>query len=299
MVMLKFLVMIAILIWAAKRSVKRDPTESLPFLFQWRRAIVPAIFLVAALFIFPAIGQVGPGERGVVLEFGKVTSRILGEGIYIVTPLANTVEIMDVQVQKHSSPAGGASADIQSVTTEVTVNYSLDPEGVAYVYQKLRRDYEDRIVTPAIAATGKSVVAKFTAEQLVTKRQEVMDLLEQALTERLAEHRIRVDAVALTDFEFSPEFDKAIEEKVTAAQKALTAENDLKRVKFEAEQRVASARGEAEAIRIQAESISQQGGEAYVQMKWVEAWKAGGSQVPQIMTGEGAGFLLNVGPKGS
>lgn len=293
MFVIKFLIVIAVIAWGLRRSIKKDPTGSMPFVFNWRRLVPAVVILVVAAFILPAVGQVGAGQRGVVLEFGKVTPRILGEGIYVVTPLVNTVEIMDVQVHAHKVPATGASKDLQNVTTEITVNYALLPNGVANIYRDLRRDYVERVLAPSVQESVKASTAQFTAEELITRRQDVKDMVQTTLAERLSHHQIRVDAVSVTNFEFSAEFNNAIEQKVTAAQRALTAQNDLKRVEFEADQRIESAKAEAEAIRIQAESISKQGGEAYVQMKWVEKWNG---QLPTVTTGEGAGLLMQINP---
>lgn len=294
MSVLKILIVLGILAWTISRAVRKDPSGEMPFPVTFKRLIPGVFLLIIAAFTLPSIGQVGAGERGVVTQFGKVTGRILGEGIYVVVPLAESVEIMDVQVHAHAVPATGASKDLQNVTTEVTVNHALIPDGVAEVYQELRRDYVIRVLGPSVQEAVKSSTAQFTAEELITKRAEVKDIIQNVLAERLASHSIRVDAVSITDFQFSAEFNDAIEKKVTAAQKALTAENDLKRIQFEADQRIAQARGEAEAIRIQAESISKQGGAEYVRLKWVEAWEKGGSQMPKIITGDQTATLLQI-----
>lgn len=140
------------------------------------------------------------------------------------------------------------------------------------MYQRLRREYQPRVVVPSVQEAVKAVTAKFDAEELITRRTDVRMGVTDALRERLSRYGIQVEDVSITDFQFSKMFADAIEAKVVAQQNALKAENDLTRIKTEAEQRVSEAKGEAEAIRIQAESIAKQGGAEYVRLKAIEKW---------------------------
>ena len=248
------------------------------------------VVVLAFLLLQGGVGTVPAGYTGVVLRFGAVTGRILPSGIYLVTPIAEEVEDMDVQVHAERAKADSASHDLQNVTTEVTLNYALIPDQTGAIYRDLRHEYVSRIIVPTIQEAVKSTTAQYDAEQLITRRPEVRDKIALYLENRLKSHGIRVDQVSLTQFSFSEEFNQAIEAKVTATQKALKAENDLARIKTEAEQRIAQAKGEAEAIRIQAESIAKQGGENYVQLKWIEKWNG---QLPAtLFSGESKSSLL-------
>jgi len=194
-----------------------------------------------------AIGQVDAGARGVVLRFGAVTNRILNEGFYFITPVLETVQIMDVQIQKFESPARAASKDLQDVTTEVTVNYKLNPNEVHTVYQTLRSDYVSRVLVPAVEESVKAVAANYDAEELITKRPMVRADIEQALTGKISKFGILVEAVSITDFQFSTVFAQSIEAKVVAVQAALEAENKLMQIEIEALQTEAIAKGQADA----------------------------------------------------
>jgi regulator of protease activity HflC (stomatin/prohibitin superfamily) len=127
---------------------------------------------------------------------------------------------------------------------------------VGRVFQTLGRDYEDRIIKPAIQEAVKGSTAQFDAEKLITERPKIKEMISILLVERLKTHGIRVDAVSLTDFSFSPDFTKAIEAKVTASQLALKATRDLERIKMEAQQKIESAKAEAEALRLQKEQVT-------------------------------------------
>jgi prohibitin 2 len=105
------------------------------------------------------------------------------------------------------------------------------------------------VIEPAAQEATKAVSAQYTAEELVTKRIEVSQKIRDALEQRLRRHGVIVDNLAAVNYDFSQVFDKAIEAKVEAEQKKLTAERDLERIKVEAEQALAKARGEAEALK--------------------------------------------------
>jgi regulator of protease activity HflC (stomatin/prohibitin superfamily) len=269
-------------------------------------AAVIITILVVASIVFGSIAIVGAGQRGVLLTWGKVEPRILDEGINTITPLLNQVVIVSVQTQKYSAKASSASADLQIVSTEVTLNYHLQPQSVNWIYQQLTLAYEDRIIAPAIQESVKASTAKFTAEELITKRQLIKDSIENVLKERLANYSIIVESVYLTDFAFGTEFTQAIEAKVTAQQLALKAENDLRRIEVEAQQAIATANGtaiakltiataEAKAIQLQGEALK--ANPEIIRLRTVEKWTG---LMPQylIMSGNEnsalAGLILNL-----
>ena len=208
---------------------------------------IGGIIFIVGVFMSLAIGQVDAGSRGVVLRFGAVSGRVLNEGFFFVTPVLDTVQIMDVQIQKHESQARALSADLQDVTTEVTVNYKLNPTEVDTVYQTLRQDYVSRVLLPAVDESIKAVSANFDAEELITKRAVVRADIEEALKVKIATFGIMVEAVSITDFQFSQVFAQSIEAKVVAVQAALEAENKLRQIYIEAQQAEAKAKGEADA----------------------------------------------------
>lgn len=233
--------------------------------------------------------QIDAGHRGVVLRWGAVTDTILDEGIHWVTPIVNSVVEMDVTVQKEERQSSASSKDLQQVSTQVTINYELDKLKVNTIYQNLRGDFSARIISPAIEEFVKKTTAQYTAEELITKRESVKTDLKNALTENLAKNHILVSDIFITDFNFSDEFNKAIEAKVTAEQTALGAKNKLEQVKYEAEQQVTQARAEAESIRIQAQAVTQQGGKDYVQLKAIEKWN--GELPAQMIPGSTVPFI--------
>jgi prohibitin 2 len=234
-----------------------------------------------------ACAVVPAGHRGVQLQQSAVTGAILNEGWHIQAPFLQRVEVLSVQTQAYHSKASAASRNLQAVDTEVTLTYKLDPQRVAEVYQNLGIGYEGRIVAPAILEKVKAVTAEFEAERLITERSRVRQEIEDSIRTYLRQFGIEVVSVQLTNFDFSKEFNDSIEKKQVAEQRALTAKNDLDRIRIEAEQRISQAKGEAEAIRIQGEAL--QNNPRLVELEAVKKWDGrlpatnlGGGAVPFI-----------------
>ena len=198
---------------------------------------------------------------------------------------------MDVKVQKVQTDASSASSDLQDVTLSVALNYHIIPDKANIVYQKIGVEFKERIIDPAIQEVTKAVSAKYSAEELITKRPAVSTAMKEALTEKLMASNIAVDAVSIVTFSFSKVFMDAIEAKQTAEQHALKAKRDLDRIKIEAEQTVAAATAEAEALRLQKMNISPDLIELRkieANLKAIEKWNG---ILPQVTGGGAVPFI--------
>jgi len=244
-----------------------------------------ALSLIAIVFIFSAFGTIGAGERGILLQFGAVQNKVFGEGLYFKIPFIQNIVKIDVKIQKDEVPASASSKDLQVVTSRIALNYHLDPGAVNQIWQDVGKNYNTRIIAPSIQEAVKAVTARFTAEELITKREEVKDQIKINLAERLLERFIIVDEFNIIDFEFSPAFNEAIEAKVKAEQLKLKADRDLERIKIEKEQMIAAAQGKAEAIRIEAQALRQNA--QVVELRWIEKWNG---EVPTYW-GEASPFI--------
>jgi regulator of protease activity HflC (stomatin/prohibitin superfamily) len=259
------------------------------------KKITAAVVVIAFLvLVSSSMGVVGAGYRGVLLRFGAVTGAIKEEGLYFKVPLAEQVVPMSTQIQKYTAPANSSSKDLQVVSTEVTLNYQLNPASVGEIYRNLRTDYENRVIQPYIQEAIKSTTANFDAEQLITQRPRVREALQQLLTERLTPLGIHVVQLSITDFQFSSTFQDSIEAKVKAVQQALEAENALRRVEFEAQQAITRAQAEARALELQKAQITPQLLELRqieVQRTAVEKWNG---VMPSVVTSGGPVPMLDV-----
>jgi len=264
-----------------------------------KSAVVLIIIGMTLLFLIilkPWV-QIGAGERGVVLNFGAVKPTVLGEGLHFRVPLQQQITIMDVKVQKASTDASASSSDLQEVSSTVAINYHIIPDKANIVYQSIGTEFKERIIDPAVQEVVKAVSARYTAENLITKRSAVSDAMKSTLTERLLEYNIAVDAFSIVEFSFSKIFMDAIESKQTAEQLALKAQRDLERIKIEAEQKITSAKAEAEALRLQRANISIDLIELRkieANIKAIEKWNG---ILPQV-TGSGAVPFIGVGDIG-
>lgn len=248
--------------------------------------------LVVLVLLFGSFGTIGAGEVGIKTTFSSV-SGTLNPGLYFKLPIVQGVEVMDVQTQKEQvKSVEAASQDLQTVTTDVAINYHLEASKAAAIYQNVGTDYASRVIDPAIQESVKANTAKYTAEQLITQRETVRQGIIDLLTQKMMQFGIQVDAINITNFAFSDDFTKAIEAKVTAVQNAEAAKNKLAQVQYEADQRVAQAKGEAEAIRIQSQAIESQGGQNYVQLQAIKAWDG---HLPQQMIPGSTVPFINLG----
>ncbi len=227
--------------------------------------------LIVVSLLFSSFVIIDAGERGVVLRLGKI-DRVLQPGIGFRIPAVDQVVKMEVRTIKEEVGAAAASNDLQVVTSNVAIQYNLIPDEVGLLYEEVGTSYITRIISPAIQDAIKATTANFNAEELITKRNLASAQMEDILRTRLLEAHINVSNVDIVDFSFSDSFNAAIEAKVTAEQDALREENRLRQVEFEAQQRVEIATAEAEAIRIQAQAIQQQGGKDFVQLRAIDKW---------------------------
>lgn len=252
------------------------------------------LLVLALVVLFGSFGTVDAGERGVKTKFGEVVGTY-EPGLYFKMPIIETVHRMNVRTQtvayEMDAPLYAASKDQQDVDIAVVINYHIDPSAIAHIYTQYGTtdSYEADVIRPAVRDSIKAAVSKFTAEEITSQRENLSSTSIVLLAERLAEFSVSIERVNITNVKFSPEYTASIEAKVTAEQNALKAENDLARVQFEAQQRIEQAKAEAEAIRIQAEAVTQQGGKDYVQLQAIEKWN--GALPNQFVPGSAIPFL--------
>lgn len=252
----------------------------------FKTIVKAAIALFVLIFIFSCFGTISAGERGVKTRNNAVIGTI-EPGLYFKLPFIDTVHTMDVKTRTinydkngnegdaaDTSQLFGASKDLQDVKIGVVVTYNVDPTKVVDIFTQYKSvdAFESTVLEPKVREIVKSTSAEFTAEELVTKRAEYSDKVTQKLTEEFTAKSAILQNFSVTNFEFSAEFTKAIEAKVTATQNAEAAKNKLEQIKYEAQQTIETAKATAEAQRIQAQSLAAQGGADYVQLKAIDKW---------------------------
>lgn len=248
--------------------------------------------LFVAVVAFESITIVPAGHVGVQVTMGEVNQAVLPEGAQFVNPISN-VKHVDVRLARANlNNASAGTKDIQQVHTDIVINYRLTPEKVPHIFKEFGLDVDTKVLGPAINESFKSAVGHYTSEELITKRDAVNADIMSRLSEKLAPFNIVVNNVSLVNFGFSKAYQDAIEQKVIATQAKLRADQDYERIQVEAKSRIAQAKGEAEAIAIQAQAIQSNGGQQYVQLQWIEKWNG---QMPNTVVNGSQGMMLNVG----
>lgn len=247
-----------------------------------------ALLLLLAAIVFTPFVIVNAGERGVLMQFGQVQEKVLGEGIHPIIPIVHSVKKLSVRVQKQDISAEASSKDLQELFTDVALNWHIIPEEANAIFQEIGDETAvvERIINPAIEEVLKAVIAEYTAEEIITKREEVKSKVDDALTARLTSYHIKVDDISLVHIHFSQRFSEAVETKQIAEQEAKKAGFVVLKAQKEAEAKVNLARGEAEAQRLIKESLTTE----ILLKQAIEKWKGD----PPLIIGEGGSKLLDL-----
>lgn len=260
---------------------------------EWENILVAVVIIflsLAVIGLFNIFYVVHAGERAILVTWGNPANSPESEGLHLKMPFVQEVVKMDIKTQKYAIKASAASKDLQIVNAEIAVNYQLSENKVVEIYKTIGLDYQERVIQPIVQEVVKASTAEYTAEELITRRPEVKVKIDTSLREKMASKGIIIQEVMITNFDFSESFNNAIENKVTAEQNALAQKNKLEQVKYEAQQAIEKAKGEAEAIKLQSQTLAIYNNSNYIQMKAIEKWNGilplyTGSQMPFITVG--------------
>ncbi len=236
--------------------------------------------VIAVVLIATSIAIVPSGSTGVVVNLGAVSENVLSEGLKFKIPFVTNIVLIDNRTQIAEITGTAASKDLQTVSNKIAVNYRVDNASSATLYKNVGISYETRIILPSIQESVKSATAKFTAEELITKRSEVSQVMKDELSAKVNPYGITIENLNIINFEFSQEFNAAIEAKQTAQQLALKAEQDLSRIAIEAKQKVVEAEAEAKALQLKSEALS----ENILLLEYIQKWDG---KLPIVTGSEG------------
>ena len=240
-----------------------------------RIAIGATSIIVVFVLLLSSVTTINTGEVGIRVRFGKVVNSSTNEGVNFKIPFIERIEKMNIKVQKTELDVSSASSDLQDVNMSLAVNYRVNAEDAKNLYKTVGQNYEDTILEPAIKESIKSVVSQYTAEELITKRSEVSKKCLETLQDKVEKYGITIDDFNITNFNFSDEFNKAIEEKQVAEQKVLTAKQELEREKIEAEKKIVAAKAEKEANELKEKSLT----DNIIKEKFINKWNG---QLPKV-----------------
>ena len=252
-----------------------------------------AILITFAIVTFcNSVATVPTGFVGVKTRFGQVQNTVINEGFNFKIPYIEKIVKIDCRTQKTDYIMEASSKDLQKITNlKVSVNYNVTKDSANKLYREVGIDYKTIIVEPAIYEAMKATVANYTAEELITKRNEVSAFALETLYNKLNDKGISLTALNIIDLSFSAEFDAAIEKKQIVEQQTQQAKYELEKARVENEKRVENAKAEAEVMRQQNQQITEQTlklKELENQQKLIEKWNG---QLPTYSLGETIPFL--------
>ena len=218
--------------------------------------VVSFIVLFATITFFNSITTVPTGHAGIKTRFGKVQNEVITEGLNIKVPFIEKIVKIDCRTQKIEVANATATKDLQEVTFTIAVNYNITKETANELYKTTGTEYQNIILNPAILESIKAVTAQYKAEELITKRGEVSNKMQDTLKEKIEEKGFNVVDFNIIDLDFSAEYNQAIEKKQVAEQQAQQAQYELEKARVENEKKIANAEAEAKVMELQNSQIT-------------------------------------------
>ncbi|MBD9239905.1 MAG: prohibitin family protein [Alphaproteobacteria bacterium] len=253
-------------------------------IMKWAGAGIGSLLVLIALI--SAFYSISPGYRGVLITLGKVSQHSYINGVGFKWPFVSSMIKMDVRTRKMTDKTSTYTSDIQTADLEYTFTYDLNPENIHILYEKVGLDYEAKAILPSLNDVLKDVIGKWQAQELVANRDKARVDVVAGLQERLDRRFFQNITFQFINIDYSDKFEGAIEDKVIAEQKAQEAVNNTKRIKEEAEQKLISAKAEAEAMEIKSEALSKNKG--LTEYEAVQKWDG---KLPQYMLGNSTPFV--------
>lgn len=219
--------------------------------------VLSAIILIIITIFFSSITTIPTGYVGVKTKFGQVQQTMIQEGLNFKTPFVEKIVRIDCRIQKCEYTMEASSKDLQKISNiKIAVNYNVDKAKANELYQEIGEDFKGIIVEPAIYESVKQGMSRYTAEELVTKRSEVANMIMELLVNKLETKGIKITALNIIDLSFSKEFDDAIEKKQITEQQTQQAKNELEKAKIENKKKIENAKAEAEVMKQQNQQIT-------------------------------------------
>ena len=253
------------------------------------------IFIILLIVTFNSITTVPTGFVGVKTRFGKVQQDVIQEGLNLKVPFIEKIVKIDCKTKKVETTAAGSTKDMQNVSTSIAVNYNVNKETANNLYREIGLDFENIIISPAIQESIKSTLAQYTAEELITKRSNVSNEIQNTLIEKIQEKGFAITEFNLVNIDFSEEYDKAIETKAVRQQEVETAKAELEKQKIQNEKEISEAQKDAQVMALQNSQIT----ENTLKLKELENEKAmidkWNGVLPNTMLSNDANALFSIG----
>lgn len=238
-----------------------------------------------------ACSQVDNGERGLYVKWGETQDEILKEGVYWYNPISTKIVQIDVKEIVWKDATAAYTSDLQEVKIDFTLAWYPSRDTVNKLYREVGDNYEDKILYPSTFGIIKEVVGKYTAVEMITKRDTISAEISKKLGDSLGKRYITLAKFDVTNLDFKDDFEKSVESKVIATQLAEKAKNDTIRIQEESKQKVIQAEAEAKAMEIKSEALSKNKG--LIEYEAVQKWDG---KLPVYTLGDSIPFI-NIAPR--
>jgi len=231
--------------------------------------------------VYHSMITIQPGHKGIIYNrIGGLSEKAeLKEGLNFVIPWFQRPIIYDIRTRPQPIDTQSGSKDLQMVQISLRVLFKPDPDELPFIYRRLGKDYDARVLPSIVNEVTKAVVAQYNASELLTKRDLVSKQIRDMLTKRSGDFRILLDDVAITHLAFSKEYTAAVEAKQVAQQDAERAKYVVDRAYQEKKSIVIKAEGEAQSAQLIGNAI--QKNPAFIQLRRIDAAKEIASMVVQ------------------
>lgn len=237
---------------------------------------------------YSSVYNVDGGHRAVV--FNRVTGMkptVYGEGLNFVVPWFERPYVYDIRTRPCNLQTLTGSKDLQMVTIGVRVLHRPSPKQLVWIYQHLGMNYDERILPSLMNECAKAVVAKYNANELLTKREVVSADIRKELVKRASAFNVQLEDVAITHLSFSPEYARAVEAKQVAQQDAERAKYIVIGAQQEKQTIITRAKGEAQSATLIGQSVKKNPG--FMKLRRIDAAR----DIADIVSSSGNKVYLN------
>ncbi len=238
------------------------------------------IGLIVLVTIISSFQTIKSGEVGLKVRFGKIVKTQLNEGFNLKIPYIEDIVVVNIKVQKIELKTESSSKDLQTIETNIAVNYRIESDKASSLYRTVGNNYESTVLDPAIKESIKSTIAKYTAAEVITERSDVSLKCMEELQAKVQKYGIVIDNFNITNLSFSPEYTKAIEEKQVAEQK-------LSKAKLEAEAKLVEAEATKKANDLMKQSLT----DNLIAKEFIAKWDG---KLPTTYAGENILGMFNI-----
>lgn len=266
--------------------------------------IAAAVLAVGAVFIVPAVGVVPAGHRGVVYEWsGGVNPTERGEGFTLLIPWVQHMTPLSVRTQKvFSDKVFSQSKDLQEITVVASINYHVQADKAAELYQSVGPLYPETVIQPALFQRTKAAIGQIIAEDFAKNREALARTIQAQLEAQLVRYGIVIEFVNIEDAIFDPVFVKAVKAKIIAEQKAQEQKRLIEARRAIKAQTIINAQATARAVKIEARAQAKANALLALSLspdlltwRWLLEWD--GVLPTTLVDSKGSNLLLGVNPQ--